>query len=136
MTPRDLSRLKRELGIKYAELVYDGLWFTPTRHAIDAFVATMQTKVTGQVRIRLFKGEHRVVGRRSPYSLYELALATYANGDAFDHTAAEGFIKLWGLPVETVARQEGKVAATTPAKTESAAPMIARAGVDADWVGL
>jgi argininosuccinate synthase len=137
VTTRDLSRLKRELGSKYADLVYDGLWFTPTRQAIDAFVATMQAKVTGLVRIRLFKGEYRIVGRRSPYSLYDHALATYEKGDAFDHTAAEGFIKLWGLPVETVARQEGKVASTTAStKSEPVAPMIGRPAIDGDWVGL
>src|SRR5450756_2565476 len=97
VTPRDLIRLKRELSVKYADLVYNGLWFTPTRQAIDAFVSTMQPQVTGQVRLRLFKGECRVVGRRSPYALYDHSLATYDAGDTFDHTAAVGFIKLLSL---------------------------------------
>jgi argininosuccinate synthase len=111
VTPRDLIRLKRELGVKYADLVYNGLWFTPTRQAIDAFVATTQPQVTGQVRLRLFKGECRVVGRRSPFGLYDFSLATYEQGDRFDHAAAEGFIKLWGLPVETVAAQTARLQA-------------------------
>jgi argininosuccinate synthase len=119
--PRDLIRLKRELGVRYADLVYNGLWFTPTRQAIDAFVATMQPQVTGQVRLRLFKGEHRVSGRRSPFALYDHSLATYERGDRFDHTAAEGFIKLWGLPVETVARQAARLQAAARAVASDAA---------------
>jgi argininosuccinate synthase len=146
VTPKDLIRVKRELGVKYADLVYNGLWFSPIRQAIDAFVATMQPPITGQVRLRLFKGECRVVGRRSPFALYDHALATYEKGDAFDHTAAEGFIKLWGLPVETVARQSAKLRAVRPAPTPSPSPSpepirrVAathpRAAVVADWVGL
>jgi argininosuccinate synthase len=144
--PRDLLRLKRELGVKYADLVYNGLWFTPTRKAIDAFAASTQPQVTGEVRLRLFKGECRVTGRRSPYALYDHSLATYEKGDAFDHTAAEGFIKLWGLPVETVARQAGRVSARAGASKSgrvngSTAPVPvtaghARSAIVADWVGL
>ena len=103
--PRDLERLKRQLGAVYADLVYNGLWFTPTREAIDAFVAKVQERVTGTVRLKFFKGDCRVVGRKSPFALYDHALATYDAGDAFDHTAAEGFVKIWGLPVETAARK-------------------------------
>jgi len=102
---RDLERLKHGLARRYADLVYDGLWFTPAREAIDAFVASVQTRVTGTARVKLFKGTCTVVGRRSPHALYDHALATYDEGDAFDHTAAEGFIKIWGLPVETAARK-------------------------------
>jgi argininosuccinate synthase len=102
---RDLHRLKGELSVRYADLVYNGLWFTPTREAIDAFVAAVQPRVTGTVRLKLFKGNLLVVGRTSPYALYEHSLATYDAGDAFDHSAAEGFIKIWGLPVETAARR-------------------------------
>jgi argininosuccinate synthase len=102
---RDLNRLKRELSVRYADLVYNGLWFTPIREAIDAFVASVQTRVTGTVRLKLFKGSLIVVGRTSPYALYEHALATYDAGDRFDHSAAEGFIKIWGLPIETAARR-------------------------------
>jgi len=102
---RDLERLKHQLGRVYADLVYNGLWFTPTRDAIDAFVAKIQERVTGTARLRLFKGDCRVVGRKSPFALYDHALATYDEGDRFDHSAAEGFIKIWGLPVETAARK-------------------------------
>jgi argininosuccinate synthase len=105
VVPRDLERLKHDLGRVYADLVYNGLWFAPTREAIDAFVDKVQERVTGTVRLKLFKGDCRVVGRRSPHALYEHALATYDAGDAFDHSAAEGFIKIWGLPVETSARK-------------------------------
>ncbi|HEY3380842.1 MAG TPA: argininosuccinate synthase [Vicinamibacterales bacterium] len=143
VTPKDLIRLKRELSTRYADLVYNGLWFTPTRQAIDAFVATIQPKVTGEVRLRLFKGECRVVGRRSPYALYDHSLATYDKGDTFDHTAAEGFIKLWGLPVETVARQSAKIAAHAARAGQPAGAPVrttvgghARPAVVADWVGL
>jgi len=107
---RDLHRLKRDLATWYADLVYNGLWFTPTREAIDAFVASVQTRVTGTVRLKLFKGNLLVVGRTSPFALYEHALATYDAGDQFDHTAAEGFIKIWGLPVEIAARRSPRAA--------------------------
>jgi len=107
VSPRDLSRIKQELALKYADLVYNGLWFSPVREAIDAFVATIQPRVTGTIRLRLFKGVCRVVGRQSPFGLYDYGLATYDEGDKFDHTAAVGFIKLFGLPVETVSRKWG-----------------------------
>jgi argininosuccinate synthase len=143
VTSKDLIRLKRELGVKYADLVYNGLWFGPMRQAIDAFVATMQPQVTGQVRLRLFKGECRVVGRRSPFALYDRSLATDEKEDAFDHTAAEGFIKLWGLPVETVARQSTKVQAAHLVSRAAGAESLrrsvaghARASIVAEWVGL
>jgi argininosuccinate synthase len=143
VAPRDLVRLKRELGIRYADLVYNGLWFSPMRQAIDAFVATMQPQVTGEVRLRLFKGDCRIVGRRSPYALYDQSLATYGTGDAFDHGAAEGFVKLWGLPVETVARQSVKLQARAQATGPSGADAMRwsfagneRAAIVADWVGL
>jgi argininosuccinate synthase len=112
---RDLHRLKRDLATRYADLVYNGLWFTPTREAIDAFVASVQTRVTGTVRLKLFKGNLLVVGRTSPFALYEHALATYDAGDQFDHTAAEGFIKIWGLPVEIAARRSPSAAGQSTA---------------------
>ena len=105
VVPRELQRLKRRLSQVYADLVYDGLWFTQTREAIDAFVASVQQRVTGTVRLKLFKGDCRVVGRKSPFSLYDRDLATYEAGDLFDHTAAVGFIKIFGLPVEIAARK-------------------------------
>jgi argininosuccinate synthase len=105
VVPKDLQRLKQRLAQEYADIVYNGLWFAPTREAIDAFVANVQRRVTGTVRLKFYKGDCRVVGRKSPYALYDLALATYDEGDKFDQSAAEGFIKIWGLPVETAARK-------------------------------
>ena len=102
---KDLHRLKHQLAQTYADLVYNGLWFTPMREALDAFVSKVQERVSGTVRLKLFKADCRVVGRKSPFALYDQALATYDEGDKFDHTAAEGFIKIWGLPVETAARK-------------------------------
>ena len=142
--PRDLLRIKRELGATYADLIYNGLWFTPTRQAIDAFAAATQQQVTGEVRLRL-KGACLVTGRRSPYALYDHSLATYGKGDAFDHKAAEGFIQLWGLPVETVARQSARVSAHAggskpPNRVNGFPPPVtaghARSAIVADWVGL
>jgi argininosuccinate synthase len=103
--PKDLARIKDDMGRTYADLVYNGLWFTPTRDAIDAFVAKVQERVNGTTRLKLFRGDCRVVGRRSANALYEPKLATYDVGDEFDHSAAEGFIKIWGLPIETAARK-------------------------------
>lgn len=109
---RDLDRLTQDLSRAYADLVYNGLWFSQTRTAIDAFVRTIQPRVTGSVRLKLFKGDCKVVGRRSPHALYDQNLATYEAGDLFDRGATEGFIKIWGLPIETAAR---KASARTPA---------------------
>jgi len=97
---RELLHFKQMLALKYAELVYYGLWFTPLKAALDAFINDTQTRLTGTVRLSLFKGSCQVVGRTSPHSLYQERLATYGGNDAFDQTAAEGFIKLWGLPYE------------------------------------
>ncbi len=109
--PRDLQRLKQRLSQEYADIVYNGLWFSPTRLAIDAFMQSIQQRVTGTIRLKLFKGDCRVVGRKSPFALYDQGLATYDEGDTFDHTAAEGFIKIWGLPVETAAKRARRHAA-------------------------
>ena len=103
--PKDLERLKHDLGRTYADLVYNGLWFTPIREAIDAFVAKVQERVSGATRLKLYRGDCRVVGRKSANALYDTGLATYDAGDRFDHSAAEGFIKIWGLPVEMVAQR-------------------------------
>jgi argininosuccinate synthase len=95
---RRVAREKRRLESIWADLVYEGLWFSPLREALDAFASTTQTSVTGDVRLRLTGGACSVVGRRSPTSLYDHALATYDAADAFDHSHSAGFIKLWGLP--------------------------------------
>ena len=105
VTTKDLERVCRFVSQQYADIVYNGLWFTPTREALDALVEKVQERVTGVVRLKLFKGDCRIVGRKSPHALYDQALATYDAGDRFDHTAAVGFIKIWGLPVETAARK-------------------------------
>ena len=118
--PRDLERLKHDMGRTYADLVYNGLWFTPAREAIDAFVAKVQERVNGTARLKLYRGDCRIVGRRSANALYETGLATYDAGDEFDHAAAEGFIRIWGLPVETAARRTPRPAA--PAGAGGQAP--------------
>jgi len=103
--------LHYKLGIEqtWADLVYNGLWFSPLKEALDGFVESTQKLVTGDVRLRFFKGSCVVVGRRSPYSLYDYDLATYDATDTFDHTAAKGFVQLWGLPTKVWARQRRKV---------------------------
>jgi len=102
---RDLDRIRHDMARTYADLVYNGLWYSHAREAIDAFVKAIQPRVTGVVRLKLFKGDCRVVGRKSPFGLYDHGLATYGTGDLYDHSAAEGFIKIWGLPIETAARK-------------------------------
>jgi argininosuccinate synthase len=87
------------------ELIYDGLWFGPLADALRAFVEETQKYVTGEVRLRYYKGSCQAVGRRSPHSLYDTKLATYGGGDTFNHESAKGFIQLWGLPLEVWARK-------------------------------
>ncbi|MBA2529824.1 MAG: argininosuccinate synthase [Euzebyales bacterium] len=104
---QELAQEKRGLEGRYAQLVYNGLWFTPLKGALDAFIAASQPVVTGDVRMALFKGSAWVAGRRSELGLYEHDLATYDASDRFDHTQAEGFVKLWGLPTKVWARRQG-----------------------------
>jgi argininosuccinate synthase len=106
---RDLLHYKLGIEQKWAELVYNGQWYSPLKEALDGFVETTQKLVTGDVRLRFFKGSCVVVGRRSPYSLYDYDLATYDATDSFDHKAAKGFIDLWGLPTKVWARQRRKM---------------------------
>jgi argininosuccinate synthase len=101
--PKDVLKFKAEVDQKFAELAYDGLWFSTLKECLDAFINKTQEFVTGTVRVRLFKGTAQIVGRKSPYSMYDHGLATYAAGDQFDHTSAKGFIYVWGLPLKTVA---------------------------------
>lgn len=101
---RDEHRFKAGLDQKYAELIYDGLWPSPLRTALDAFNAALAKRMTGSVRIRLHQATATVVGSRSPFALYDPHLATYGEGDRFRHDAAGGFIELWGLPLEIGAR--------------------------------
>jgi argininosuccinate synthase len=97
-------RFKNIVAQEYADLVYNGLWFTAHREDLAAYVSSTQRFVTGTVRLKLFKGKATVVGRKSPYSLYSHGLATYEKGDQFDPSAAPGFIQLWGLPVKIQAQ--------------------------------
>lgn len=101
--PKDLLNFKRIIEQRYAELAYEGLWFSPLKEALDAFIDKTQEYVTGNVRVKLYKGAATPVGRSSPYSMYDVALSTYDKGDQFDHTAAKGFIYVWGLPLKTIA---------------------------------
>ncbi len=95
---RETRRHKKLLSERYAELVYYGLWFVPLKEAIDAFMDSTQTDVSGEVKLKLYKGNVTVCGRKSPKSRYKLELATYGKGDVFDQSLAKGFIDLWALP--------------------------------------
>ncbi len=95
---RELAHFKAQLALKYSELVYYGLWYSPLKSALDAFVEKTQENVTGIVRIKLSPGRCEVAGRNSPHSLYRKELATYEKGDKFDQSLAHGFIEIWGLP--------------------------------------
>ncbi|MCL2150483.1 MAG: argininosuccinate synthase [Dehalococcoidia bacterium] len=101
---KEQARFKARVAPEYADLVYNGQWFTALRQDLDAFIESTQRFVTGEVRLKLFKGQCCVIGRRSPFSLYSHGLATYDQGDHFDQGAAPGFIHLWGLPVKTQAQ--------------------------------
>jgi argininosuccinate synthase len=104
---RDLAREKARLEPRYAELIYDGLWFSPLKQALDAFVDESQSSVTGEVRLHLEPNSCQVTGRRSDRSLYDYSLATYDAEDAFRHEDSAGFVRLWGLSVETWSARQG-----------------------------
>jgi len=95
---RETLHFKKMMSLKYAELVYYGLWFTPLREALDKFVDETQKFITGDVKVKLFKGNITVAGRNSKYSGYIKELATYGEGDVFDSSLAKGFLRLWALP--------------------------------------
>lgn len=95
--PREITQFKTTVDQQMAKIIYDGLWYSPLRNALEAFIDETQKVVSGVIRVKLHKGTHFVVGRKSSHSLYNEELATYSKGDAFDHNAAVGFIKLWGL---------------------------------------
>jgi argininosuccinate synthase len=105
---KEQLRFKELVSAEYADLVYDGLWFTGFREDLMAYIESSQRFVSGTVRLKLHKGSLTVVGRKSPYSLYRHELATYDKGDIFDQSAAAGFIHLWGLPARIQARMQGK----------------------------
>lgn len=101
---KDQARFKQKVAIEYADLVYNGLWFTAFKRDLDAFIDSTQQFVTGDVRVKLLKGNCRVVGRKSPFSLYNYSLATYDKGDTFNQAASPGFIHIFGLPVRIQAQ--------------------------------
>ncbi|AKG05097.1 MULTISPECIES: argininosuccinate synthase [Salimicrobium] len=105
---REVAHYKPQVEQQLAQVVYDGLWYSPLRTALQAFVEDTQQFVTGTVKIKLFKGHHQVIGKQSPVSLYNEELSTYSKEDAFDHNAAVGFIKLWGLPTKVHADVHNK----------------------------
>jgi argininosuccinate synthase len=94
----DVTRYKRGIEETYSQMIYNGLWYNPLKTALDAFIQDTQKRVTGTVRVKLFKGNATIVGRKSANSLYSFDLATYGAEDEFDHKAAEGFVYVWGLP--------------------------------------
>ncbi|MBM2826963.1 MAG: argininosuccinate synthase, partial [Dehalococcoidia bacterium] len=99
-------RLKTRIAQEYADMVYNGLWFTAYHQDMAAYIHSVQRHVTGGVRVKLHKGVCTVVGRRSPKSLYSHSLATYEEGDKYDQGAARGFIHIWGLPVRVQAQAQ------------------------------
>jgi argininosuccinate synthase len=105
---RDLRRFKFGVEQRWTELVYDGLWFSPLKRALDEFVGASQQHVTGDIRLRLSGGNAVATGRRGDGSLYDFGLATYDTGDTFDQTLAKGFVQLWGLPSRIAARRDLK----------------------------
>ncbi len=101
---KDQMRFKSRVAVEYSDLIYNGLWFSGLRRDLAAYVESTQRYVSGVVRVKLYKGNCIITGRRSPYSLYDYSLATYDKGDTFNQADSPGFIRLWGLPVKTQAR--------------------------------
>src|SRR5687768_5514324 len=118
---RNTLHFKQSVSVRYAQLIYDGLWFSTLRQALAAFVDETEKEVTGEVKVRLYKGKAEAIGRRSPRSLYRQDLATFGTGMAYDHKDAEGFIRLFGLPerVRALTRDAKPRAAAAAAKKET-----------------
>ena len=106
---RDLGRFKRLVDQRWSELAYDGLWFSPLKETLDAFVESSQRHVSGDIRLVLHGGRAVVTGRQSAASLYDFSLATYDEGDEFDQSLAKGFVELWGLPSKLAARRDQRL---------------------------
>src|SRR5690606_22707126 len=98
--PMEVMKFKPVVEQQLEQAIYDGLWFTQLTDALRAFITETQKYVSGVVKVKLYKGQAFVIGRKSENSLYDIKLATYSEGDQFDHEAAIGFIKLWGLPTK------------------------------------
>lgn len=116
---KDQLRFKEKVAAEYADLMYNGLWFTALHWDIAAYVESTQRYVTGTVRVKLLKGNASVVGRKSPKSLYSFRLATYDKGDEFDQSASLGFIHIWGLPVKIQAQIQGWRSLGLPVGTQA-----------------
>ncbi len=95
---RELAHFKEIISLKYSELIYYGLWYSPLKDALDGFVESTQKHATGTIKLKLFKGNCVAVGRESPHSLYKKELSTYGKEDKFNQKLAEGFIRIWGMP--------------------------------------
>jgi len=121
---KDQLRFKQKVAQEYADLIYNGLWFTSLHQDLATYVRSSQRFVTGTVRVKLLKGSCRVVGRKAPKALYDYGLATYDKGDQFDQSASPGFIHIWGLPVKTQAQvqligeAEGPLSIMSPKRPE------------------
>jgi argininosuccinate synthase len=107
---RDVAHFKQHIGLKYAEMVYFGLWFTPLREALDAFVESTQKEMTGSITLSLYKGNVSVVSRESEHSLYRTDLSSFTMGDSYDQKDAAGFIRILGLPSRSRAKSRVEVA--------------------------
>ncbi|MBQ1840149.1 MAG: argininosuccinate synthase, partial [Atopobiaceae bacterium] len=103
----DTQHYKHQIDQTWATLIYDGLWFSQLKKALDAFIASTQEFVTGEVRFKLYKGNMTVVGRRSDYAIYQYGLATYSEGDTFDRSASKGFIDIHSLQSKTWSQVQG-----------------------------
>jgi argininosuccinate synthase len=108
---RDQARFKKSVDQRWGELVYDGLWFSPLKESLDAFIADTQKYVSGEIRMTLHGGRATVTGRRSDASLYDFSLATYDEGDLFDQSLAKGFVQLWGLPSRLASARDARLGA-------------------------
>jgi argininosuccinate synthase len=106
---RELARFKRTVGQRWTELVYDGLWYSPLKKALDTFIAHTQELVTGDIRMTLHGGRAVVTGRRSETSLYDFNLATYDEGDTFDQSQARGFIEIFGMQSKLAAARDARL---------------------------
>lgn len=105
---RETQHYKQQIALKFADLVYFGQWYTPLREALSAFVDSTQQTVTGQVKLKLYKGNIINAGVTSPYSLYDEEIATFSEDEVYDQKDAEGFINLFGLPIKVKAMLEEK----------------------------
>lgn len=101
---KETFRFKQGVSNKVANLIYDGLWFTPLFDALTSFVDSTQENLTGEVKLELYKGNINILSRNSVFSLYNMNLATYTSEDTFDHKASEGFLKIYGLPYKTMSQ--------------------------------